>query len=127
MLRANGGRPLGPRKNKGVLRGGPKKDASGQLVFALPMGERKLPGIAAADIGGCAYGVFVRGQEMVGRTVGIAGEHLTGAQMASELSTALGQPVRYQSIPFEACRRLGFPGAEDLGNMCVGSIGVVWA
>jgi uncharacterized protein YbjT (DUF2867 family) len=96
---------------------GPKKDASGQLVFTLPMGDKKLPGIAAEDIGPCAFGIFLRGQEMVGRTVGIAGEILTGAQIAAELSTALGQPVKYQSIPFEVYRKLGFPGAEDLGNM----------
>jgi len=96
---------------------GPRKDASGQLVFTIPMGDRKLPGIAAEDIGPCAYGVFARGQEMVGRTVGIAGEHLTGSEMAAELSTALGQPVRYQSVPFEVYRKLGFPGADDLGNM----------
>ena len=96
---------------------GPKKDASGQLVFAVPMGDKKLPGIAAEDIGPCAFGVFARGQEMVGRTIGIAGEHLTGAQMAAELSTALGQPVRYHAMSFEAFRKLGFPGADDLGNM----------
>jgi uncharacterized protein YbjT (DUF2867 family) len=96
---------------------GPKKDASGQLVYAMPMADRKLPGIAAEDIGPCAYGVFVRGSEMIGRTLGIAAEHLTGAEMAAELSTALGQPVRYQSMSFEAFRKLGFPGAEDLGNM----------
>ena len=96
---------------------GPRKDASGQLVFTIPMADRKLPGIGAEDIGPCAFGVFARGQEMVGRTVGIAGEHLSGAQMAAELSTALGQPVRYQSVPFEAYRKLGFPGADDLGNM----------
>lgn len=96
---------------------GPKKDASGQLVFTLPMADKKLPAIAAEDIGPCAFGVFTRGQEMIGRTVGIAGEHLTGSQMAAELSTALGQPVRYQSISFDAFRKLGFPGADDLGNM----------
>ncbi len=96
---------------------GPRKDASGQLVFALPMSDKKLPGIAAEDIGPCAYGIFLRGAEMVGRTVGIAGEHLTGAEMAAELSTALGQPVRYQAMSFDAYRKLGFPGAEDLGNM----------
>jgi len=96
---------------------GPKRDASGQLVLALPMGDKKLSGIAAEDIGPCAFGVFVRGPETIGRTLGIAGEHLTGAQMATELSTALGQPVRYQSMSFEAYRKLGFPGADDLGNM----------
>jgi uncharacterized protein YbjT (DUF2867 family) len=96
---------------------GPRKDASGNLVFALPMGDKKLPGIAAEDIGPCAFGVFIRGQEMVGRTVGIAGEHLTGSEMAADLSTALGQPVRYQAMSFDAFRKQGFPGADDLGNM----------
>jgi len=96
---------------------GPRKDPSGQLAFTLPMGDKKLPGIAAEDIGPCAFGIFLRGREMIGRKVGIAGEILTGAQMAAELSTALGQLVRYQSIPFETYRQLGFPGADDLGNM----------
>jgi uncharacterized protein YbjT (DUF2867 family) len=96
---------------------GPKKDASGQLALVLPLGNMKLPGIAAEDIGQCAYGVFSRGQEMVGKKVGIAGEHLSGAEMAAEMSTALGQPVRYEAVSFDAYRKFGFPGADDLGNM----------
>ena len=35
---------------------GPKKGADGKLAFTLPMGDKKLPGIAAEDIGRCAYG-----------------------------------------------------------------------
>ncbi len=96
---------------------GPRKGPDGRLVFALPMGDKKLPGIAAEDIGRCAYGVFQRGRELIGRTVGIAGEHLTGAQMAAALGRAFGQPVTYQAVPFDAYRKLGFPGADDLGNM----------
>jgi uncharacterized protein YbjT (DUF2867 family) len=96
---------------------GPRRGADGQLVFSLPMGDARLAGIAAEDIGRCAYGVFRRGPELAGRRVGIAGEHLTGAQMAAALGRALGQPVRYQAIPAEAYRQLGFPGADDLGNM----------
>lgn len=96
---------------------GPRKGADGGLVFVLPMGDRKLPGIAAEDIGRCAYGIFQRGGELVGKTVGIAGDHLTGAQMAETLGRGLGQPVAYQSLPFDAYRKLGFPGADDLGNM----------
>jgi len=95
----------------------PKRGPDGRLVFALPMGDRKLPGIAASDIGACAYGVLRRGGEYVGRTVGIAGEHLTGAEMAAALGRVLGEEVRYQAIPFDAYRALGFPGADDLGNM----------
>ena len=96
---------------------GPRKGPDGKLLFTLPMADKKLPGIAAEDIGKCALGVFKRGQEYIGRTVGIAGEHLTGAQMAAALTRALGQEVRYNYVPPDAYRGLGFPGAEDLGNM----------
>jgi uncharacterized protein YbjT (DUF2867 family) len=96
---------------------GPKRGADGVLALTLPMGDRKLPGIAAEDIGPCAYGLFARGEQALGRTYGIAGEHLTGEEMARSLTKALGEPVRYQSITFDAYRALGFPGADDLGNM----------
>ena len=96
---------------------GPKKGPDGKLALTIPMGEKKLPGIAAEDIGRCAYGIFKRGREFIGKTVGIAGEHLTGAQMAAALTKALGQEVRYNDVPPEVYRSFGFPGAEDLGNM----------
>jgi uncharacterized protein YbjT (DUF2867 family) len=96
---------------------GPRKGPDGKLAITLPMGDKKLPGIAAEDIGKCAYGIFKRGSEFIGRTVGIAGEHPTGARMAAALSKALGKEVRYNAIPPEVYRGLGFPGADDLGNM----------
>ncbi len=96
---------------------GPKKGDDGTYAFVLPMADKKLPGIAAEDIGACAYGIFRRGTELVGKTVGIAGEMLTGEQMAAQLSTALGIPVAYQYVPPEVYRTFGFPGADDLGNM----------
>ena len=40
---------------------GPKQGPDGKLAFTLPMGDKKLPGIAAEDIGKCAYGIFKRG------------------------------------------------------------------
>ncbi len=96
---------------------GPKKGPDGKLAFTLPMGDKKLPGIAAEDIGKCAFGIFKKGSEFIGRTVGIAGEHLTGNQMAAALTKALGREVRHNAVSPEAYRGFGFPGAEDLGNM----------
>jgi uncharacterized protein YbjT (DUF2867 family) len=96
---------------------GPRPGPDGQLALTLPMGDRRLPGIAAEDIGRCAYGIFRQGAPYLGRTVGIAGGHLTGAQMAEALARALGHPVHYRPMEPEAYRRLGFPGAADLGNM----------
>ncbi len=96
---------------------GPKKGPDGTLTFTLPMGDKKLPGIAAEDIGKCALGLFKKGKAYIGKTVGIAGEHLTGAEMAAALTNALGQTVHYNAITPEQYRGLEFPGADDLGNM----------
>ena len=96
---------------------GPKKGPDGKLAITFPVGDKKLPSIAAEDIGKCAYGIFKKGKEYIGKTVGIAGEHLTGAQMAVALTKALGQEVRYNDVPPDVYRGFGFPGAEDLGNM----------
>jgi uncharacterized protein YbjT (DUF2867 family) len=95
----------------------PKRGPDGKLSITLPTGDKKLAGIAVEDIGKCAYGIFKKGREFIGKTVGIAGEHLTGGQMAARLSEVLGQEVRYNSVPPEVYRAFGFPGADDLGNM----------
>jgi len=96
---------------------GPKKGADGKLELTLPIGEAKLGGIAAEDIGKCAYGIFKKGHRLIGKKVGVAGEQLTGRQMADALTKALGQPVVYNKVPAASYRSFGFPGAEDLGNM----------
>ncbi|MFI5168018.1 MAG: NmrA/HSCARG family protein [Thermoanaerobaculales bacterium] len=96
---------------------GPKKTADGTLAITMPMGDKKLPGIAAEDIGRCAYGIFKQGAENIGKTVAISGECLTGTQIAAALSKALGRTVGYNAVTPEAYRSFGFPGAEDLGNM----------
>jgi uncharacterized protein YbjT (DUF2867 family) len=96
---------------------GPKPGPDGRLAITFPMGGKKLPAIAVEDIGKCAYGVFRRGGEFVGKTVGISGEQLTGTEMAAKMSKALGKEIVYNDVPFDVFRGFGFPGAEDLGNM----------
>lgn len=95
----------------------PQRPADGGLVFVLPMGDAALPGIAAEDIGTCAAALFRRGPAVIGQRIGIAGEHLTGAQMADALARALGEPVRHVAMAPADYARLGFPGADDLANM----------
>jgi uncharacterized protein YbjT (DUF2867 family) len=96
---------------------GPRKGADGNLYITLPMGDKKLPGIASGDIGKCAYAIFRRGREFTGKTVGIAGDHPTGSQMAAALTKALKKEVRYNDVSPDVYRAFGFPGADDLGNM----------
>ena len=96
---------------------GPKPGPDGKLAITFPLGTSKLAGIAAEDIGKCAYGIFKKGGDYVGKTVGIAGGHLTGAEMAVAVSKALGREVKYNDVPPEVYRGFGFPGADDLANM----------
>lgn len=96
---------------------GPKKGPDGKLALTFCLGDKKMPGMASEDIGKYAYGIFKRGSEFIGKTVGIAGEHLTGNQMAAALTKALGKEVRYNDVPPDVYRSFGFPGADDMGNM----------
>ncbi|HYK03356.1 MAG TPA: NmrA/HSCARG family protein [Thermoanaerobaculia bacterium] len=96
---------------------GPTRDAEGKLAITLPMGTSKLPGIAADDIGRSAYGIFKVGTSLVGKRVGISGEHLSGEEMAAAFSAAIGEEVSFNAVEPEVYRGFGFPGAEDLGNM----------
>ena len=97
--------------------GAPQPGPDGVRTLAMPLGEARLPGIAAEDIGRCAYAIFHNPARFVGETVGIAGEHLTGEQLAAGLSEVFGEPVRYQHIPAEVFRELPFAGADLAANM----------
>ncbi len=96
---------------------GPKKGPDGKLYLTLPLDDKKMAGIAAEEIGKCANGIFKRGEELISKTIGVAGEQLTGQEMAGALSKALGQEVQYNNVTPETYRGFGFPGADDLGNM----------
>jgi uncharacterized protein YbjT (DUF2867 family) len=96
---------------------GPKKGPDGNLYLTFPLDNKKMAGIASEDIGKCAYGIFKRGEELLGKTIGVAGEHLSGQEMADALTKALGKQVSYNNVTPETFRAFGFPGADDLGNM----------
>lgn len=96
---------------------GPKRGEDGKLTITFPMGDKKMAGIASADIGKCAYGIFKAGNPLIGKRIGIAGDQLTITEMAEALSKAIGEEVFYNEVTPEQYRSFGFPGADDLGNM----------
>lgn len=89
----------------------------GHYAITFPLGHKRLAGIAVEDIGKAAYGIFNAESMYVGETIGIMGEALTGAQMAAQLSRALNVEIAYSNVSPDTYRSLGFPGADDLGNM----------
>jgi uncharacterized protein YbjT (DUF2867 family) len=74
---------------------GPRRREDGTVVLALPLGGGKLPG----------------------QRFGISGEILSGPEYAEAFSRHLKVPVSFYDMPFEDYRALGFPNADDMGNM----------
>ncbi len=95
----------------------PQPGPDGVLSVVMPLGGALLPGIASEDIGRCAYGIFRDGAQFRGKTLGVAGEHITGERLADGLSRVYGEAVRYQSLPLEVFRSLPFPGVDVAANM----------
>ena len=96
----------------------PKKGDDGVYSWTFPMGNSKLAGIAAGDIGKCAYGIFKAGQQYIGKRVGITGENLTIAEIGDKLSKGLGiGSVKYNAVEPDTYRGFGFQGADEYGNM----------
>jgi len=95
----------------------PKKEEDGTYAWAFPMGDSRLAGIAAEDIGKVAYEIFKAGPVYVGKRVGVASENLTIREMGEKLSRALGiGQIRYDAVDADAYRAPGFP-ADEMGNM----------
>jgi uncharacterized protein YbjT (DUF2867 family) len=97
---------------------GPQLAPDGAAVIRWPLGTAKLPGIAIADIGRCAVGLFEQQYAYTGRTLGICAEQLTGFEIAAALGDALGIECRYEPIePEEFRRNLPRPSAAGTTNM----------
>jgi len=96
---------------------GPQRDPDGKLALTFPMGDAKLPGIAAEDIGKAAYAIFRGGSHFIGESVFISGENLSGTEFAAAFTEALGEEVVYNDVDPDVYRSFGFPGADEMGNM----------
>ena len=74
-------------------------EPNGQFALRALM----LPGIASEDIGRTAFGIFERGTELVGRTVHISGENLSGDEYATVVSKELGEDVVHRPMSWTPC------------------------
>jgi uncharacterized protein YbjT (DUF2867 family) len=96
---------------------GPKRRWDGSLVLTFPFGNARIPWVGVDDVGIAAKEIFLRGDALIYDSIGVAGEHLTGAELVAKLSAAMGEEVGYQSLTPDQYRALGFPGSKQLGNM----------
>lgn len=95
---------------------GPSRTPEGELILTIPLAHHTLAAHAAADIGRSALSLFKAGPDYIGKTVGIAGDHLTGEEMAAVLSDTIGEKVTYRPFTWDEFRGFGFPHAVEFAN-----------
>jgi uncharacterized protein YbjT (DUF2867 family) len=77
----------------------------GMAVFRVaihPQTRRQM--IAVDDIGMVVANLFARPDTSIGKTLELAGDELTGPQMAAIYTKVTGQPARYEEQPIEEVR-----------------------
>jgi uncharacterized protein YbjT (DUF2867 family) len=75
----------------------------GTLAMGLKP-DTTLQSIAVRDIGKYGLAAFERHAELNGREIDIAGDALTGPQMAAVLSEVIGRPITFYQVPIEQIR-----------------------
>jgi hypothetical protein len=80
------------------------------------MGQKKLAIVALEDLGKAAAAIF-NNNKLIGKDIYICSDHQTGNEIAQLYSKNLGVNVVYNAFDNETFRNLGFPGADDMGNM----------
>jgi uncharacterized protein YbjT (DUF2867 family) len=66
--------------------------------------DTKLQMVAVRDIGKYGLAAFERAEALNGRAIDIAGDELTGPEMAETLTSALGRPFSFYQIPIDQVR-----------------------
>jgi uncharacterized protein YbjT (DUF2867 family) len=84
---------------------------AGRLVYPLPP-RRPLQLVAVADLAGLAALAIEQPERFAGRRLDLAGDELTGPQMAAVLGEVTGRPITYQAPPPDS---LG--GSDDMVRM----------
>jgi uncharacterized protein YbjT (DUF2867 family) len=84
----------------------------GKLALALPA-SRALQQITVADIGAFVAAVIERSDTVFGRRFDIAGDELTGEEVAAILSKVTGRKVHYEGFPPDVLRAQ----SEDMALM----------
>ncbi len=85
---------------------------AGNLAMALPA-DRKLQLVTLADIGEFGAELIERREAVFGKRYDIAGDELTGAEMADVLAKASGRNIAYVELPIDAVRQQ----SEDMALM----------
>lgn len=96
---------------------GPSRQSESEpYSVTFPIGDAKMNMVAVADIGKAACAIF-QDETLIGKSVGVKSQTLTGKEIADLFTQVCGQPVNYNAVPWDVYASFGFPGAAELANM----------
>jgi uncharacterized protein YbjT (DUF2867 family) len=82
------------------LAGAVRADDSPEFVYRFPMpGDVPIQIVAVADIGKISAAVLLDPSLLPTGTIEIAGDMLTGEQIATAIGERLGKPARFEALP----------------------------
>lgn len=90
-------------------------DASYSFIF--PMGDKPLDLFSVEDTGGVVRTILENPKKWIGKTVGLAGDSLTGHQISEIFTRITGKKSRYKPLDIDEYKKLDMPYADDYGRM----------
>jgi uncharacterized protein YbjT (DUF2867 family) len=80
----------------------PERRKDGTVVFdKIPVEDKKLDLICAEDIGGIVVNLLKNRDKFIGKTIRVAGDQLTGKEIADTYSRVTGDQAVYEPLPLE--------------------------
>ena len=96
---------------------GPKKYAEDQpLSVTFPTGDKPFAMVTLRDIGDTVL-ALLRDPSTINTVCGVVSSFHTGQEIADAFSSAIGEPVVFNSVDTATYASFGFPGAAELANM----------
>eukprot|EP00045_Choanoeca_perplexa_P020616 m.4729 g.4729 ORF g.4729 m.4729 type:complete len:297 (+) comp7159_c0_seq1:149-1039(+) len=96
----------------------PQKAEDGTLEFNIPATPGlKIASFDPTDMGKAVVMVLEDADKFKGQWIPVVGENKTMPELVQEFTEVTGKPARHVAVPMDAFKKLGFPGAEELGCM----------
>lgn len=95
----------------------PRQADKKNWVIDIPMAEKPLDLFCCQDVGGIVLKMFDNPNEWIGKGIGVAGDSLTGLQIAELFTLYTGKEHIYKPLSIEDFKKQRFKGAKELGDM----------
>jgi hypothetical protein len=83
-----------------------------KFVFQIPIADKRIPLFSVEDTGGIVVPIFNNPQEWIGKWIGVAGDYLTGKQIAKIFEKYVGMKTDYIPMSMDDYKFEERPHAE---------------